>query len=125
MFEALRNIANDSRLACPLCGADCHLEFEFQFALAVGNYRYRVLAAFVPERSVSWNTSVGDDVVFWPFLVILNNPSEGNSVWLPYWHEVKSPSGAVHNRYGQWAPFMNQASFASLLAQARAKGYSV
>jgi len=38
--------------------------------------------------------------------------------WLPYWHVE-----AGKEKYGQWAPFMNERSFKDLLLQARQKGY--
>jgi hypothetical protein len=65
-------------------------------------------------------------VKFYPFLAMVEALEEGyTSAWLPYWHVVTHINGHLERKYGQWASFMGEDALASLVKQARAKGYSI
>jgi hypothetical protein len=45
-------------------------------------------------------------------------------VWLPYWHlDTESATGKTAQKFGQWAPIMDEELFADLVAQAQSAGY--
>jgi hypothetical protein len=45
-------------------------------------------------------------------------------MWLPYWHtDTNLKTGKISYKYGQWASFIWEGPFVSLISQARAKGY--
>jgi len=44
--------------------------------------------------------------------------STSRSVWLPYWHIVKEPSGKETKKYGQWAPFLGIETYSELAQKA-------
>jgi hypothetical protein len=110
LLNALKNFRICKQ--CPICGRAMELLLYFDFGLDIGRTKCRVLDVFLPKRRIGWN-----DVVFYPFLVVLRR-GRTRAYWLPYWHVE-----AGKEKYGQWAPFMNERSFKDLLLQARQKGY--
>jgi hypothetical protein len=84
------------------------------------------LAAFLPKRlDNSWPEGKSQRS-FYPFLVIVKSIDERlRSIWLPYWHIDKPKRGKPFYKYGQWASFISERPFASLVRQARAKGYKI
>jgi hypothetical protein len=113
-------------MPCSKCSAKTHLELEFGFGLGAHPHKCKVLAAFLPERlDNSWPEG-GFTRSFYPFLVIVKSIDESyRSVWLPYWHIDKPKRGKSIYKYGQWASFISERPFASLVRQARAKGYKI
>ena len=95
---------------------------SFAFGLDAGGKDQVVEAAFVPEATEDWTDRQGRHATFWPFLVVARRDGRSRAVWLPYWHIVEDGKKRI-SKYGQWAPFMDDHLFASLLAQARASGY--
>ena len=88
-----------------------------------------VRAAFVPRRARCpgrfW-TRKGHEIEFRPFLVILEDAARPGvrSVWMPYWHLDTDPvTGRVRQKYGQWAPLMDESCFNDLVEQAATAGY--
>jgi hypothetical protein len=48
------------------------------------------------------------------------------SIWLPYWHIDKHfKTGKIIYKYGQWASFIAERPFISLIRQAKSKGYKI
>ena len=131
LFQTLHRFQKRTPV-CPQCGDEAHLWLEFSF----GNGRYahlcKVLDVFLPEgRPSNWREGRYRRE-FYPFLVIVESTEEEGvrfkkprrSAWLPYWHIDRNRRGCiVHTKYGQWAPFMAHSAFASLVRQARKKGY--
>ena len=126
LFDAFHDRARNIDSPCAKCHKATHLELEFPFGLEAEHHRGRVLRAFLPNPIVEWVQDDGSKVRFYPFLVIVQSLKRGHlSVWLPYWHVVTAPSGSRQTKYGQWAPFMDADSYASLSTQARAAGYAI
>ena len=102
---------------CASCGRSNELRLIPPFALGAGTHEYKVLDAF--HESLPWQDENKVDVVFHPFLVVLERTDgNGQMVWLPYWH--------IHGtkaKFGERAPWMDIDLFVGLLTQARAKGY--
>ena len=133
LFQSLRKFRQSTTL-CSKCGAEANLWLEFSF----GNGRYahlcKVLDVFLPEgRPLTWREGRYRRG-FYPFLVMVESTEEEGvhlrkphrSAWLPYWHIDRNRRGRiVHTKYGQWAPFMAHTAFASLVRQARKKGYRI
>ncbi|MGB8478015.1 MAG: hypothetical protein WCE63_04135 [Acidobacteriaceae bacterium] len=117
LFSILHDLATqEDHLVCESCSSPQRLHLTFDFALGAGPRRCEVLAAFLPDRIEMW-LDHGMPVSFYPFLVVLRQENGKRTVWLPYWHEAKE-RGKVRLKYGQWAPFMDDRLFVSLLVQA-------
>lgn len=126
LFDVLRDCPLRVSHPCGKCNAATHLELVFPFGLDAGTHRGKVLGAFLPDSIVNWSSIDGSKVEFYPFLVILQSLTEGHQlVWLPYWHIITNRDSAVKTKYGQWAPFVDSDSYASMLQQARAAGYAI
>ncbi len=122
LFGALRDLAELRESTCPICGATKQLHLIFQFGLDVGSLDCKVLAVFSPAgEGGKWQKKTGEIATFFPFLVVLES-DEGQKIWLPYWHTVEK-AGHVQKKYGQWAPFIDDDAFRSLVAQAQRSGY--
>src|ERR1700733_3358436 len=123
LFDALRDIQR-GRLQCSKCGKKSHLELEFGFDLGKSLHRCKVLDVFLPKRIEKWPRGKFERS-FYPFLVIVKSTDEGyRSMWLPYWHIDKNQkTRKTFRKYGQWASFISERPFVSLIGQARAKGY--
>ena len=122
LFLALREIAESGSSTPCGCGARTELHLDFNFATDGSGPRQCVVRnAFLPKRRPSWKQ--GNQIVeFFPFLVFLEQRKPyGRAVWLPYWH-VKRSKAKRTTLFGQWAPFMGQDLYRSLLRQARAAG---
>ena len=126
LFDAIYDISQGKKARCSKCGKISRLELEFGFGLGAYPHKCRVLAAFLPKRlDNSWREGKYRRS-FYPFLVIVKSIDEGyRSVWLPYWHLDKDRQGHVRVKYGQWASFVSERPFASLIRQAKAKGYKI
>lgn len=121
LFDALLDFSK-SAPKCQ-CGEVSELRVVPPFGLEAGSPDCKVLHVFLPKPPVSWELESGNKVTFYPFLVILRRAGEkGNSGWLPYWH-VEDGGGTMKTKYGQWAPFMDDPQFESLVSQAREQGY--
>ena len=124
LFDALHGIVQGKKARCSECDASTHLELTFDFGLS-SPHRYKVLDAFLPKRRLKWQRGKST-VEPYTFLVIVESADEGyRDVWLPYWHVVTDHRGHPRAKYGQWAPFIWDVRFASLVRQAKAKGYKV
>jgi hypothetical protein len=122
LFGSLRDLATrGNHPACEACSRPQRLQLTFNFALGAGPRTCEVLASFLLRRRESWPDD-GGMVTFYPFLVVLRQENGKRTVWLPYWHEVKK-RGKVRLKYGQWAPYMDERLFISLVTQARKAGY--
>ena len=98
-----------------------HLHLTFDFALGATGKDTVAIASFLPKPPPQWQD--GDrDVIFYPFLVILERDGTERAAWLPYFHVVRSGKKTVR-KYGQWAPFMSIGLFEDLLRQAHEAGY--
>jgi hypothetical protein len=106
---------------CETCSGPQRLWLTFDFALGAGSRTCEVLAAFLPQRRASWPDD-GGKITFHPFLVVLRQGNGKRTYWLPYWHEVEK-RGEVRLKYGQWAPYMDERLFVSLIGKARRAGY--
>jgi len=92
----------------------------FDIRFRVGSY-WQGYRSFLPKPPPQWQD--GDrDVIFYPFLVILERDGTERAAWLPYFHVVRSGKKTVR-KYGQWAPFMSIGLFEDLLRQAHEAGY--
>jgi hypothetical protein len=129
LFDALSaQVEND--LAPCSCGAQRYLKVGFPFAFGEKEedhvYWYRVLAAFLPKEACKWKAGDGSKVAYYPFLIVcesLDCPDPHRSIWLPYWHVVSYPDDTSATKFDQWAPHMETRFFASLIDQAREKGF--
>lgn len=122
LFDALVNFSMGNPI-CSDCGSQRALHLVFEFGLGAGYRHCKVLAAFLPRERCSWKVRNGGKVTFYPFLVIVETDDGDQSCWLPYWHVAESKRKPRKTKYGQWAPFLNQSEFKSLLKQARKAGY--
>lgn len=126
LFHALRDHSHDTAASCTRCGGRTQLFLNFPFGLGAGEFAGKVLHAFLPEEIVAWKQSDESTVRFYPFMVIVESLVESHcSVWLPYWHVVDSANGSEKAKYGQWAPFIDAESYASIAAKARKAGYAI
>jgi hypothetical protein len=123
LFGTLRQFVK-SPLECEACKQTLELRLGFGFGLNAGRRLCKVLDAFLPVDCPSWSSERGGQVTFFPFLVVLEylEDMQGRGFWLPYWH-VDQLGESVKTKYGQWAPFMDDYLFESLISQARAKGH--
>lgn len=122
LFDALLDLSNGLVSNCAACGGFKELHLVFDFGLDAGSAECKVLHAFLPLDLVSWNQEDGKQVTFYPFLVVMERTDvKGRAFWLPYWHTVEGMA-KKGRKYGQWAPFMDEPLFKSLVAQAREKG---
>jgi hypothetical protein len=123
LFDALCDIQQGKARYCK-CGGRSHLELTFEFGRGKYPHKCKVLAAFLPKRLDNSWVEGKFQRSFYPFLVIVKSIDESHrSIWLPYWHVDKPKKGASIPKYGQWASFVSERLFASLVRQARAKGY--
>jgi hypothetical protein len=111
MFDALEYFNAGTR-TCDKCGRRTELILYFDFGKRVGRTKCKVLDVFRPARRTKW-----DGVTFHPFLVVLRR-GRTLAYWLPYWHTERGKK-----YYGQWAAFLGEPMFRSLLLQAKNKGY--
>lgn len=124
LFDALRDQAEGVTHSCQTCSKGLDIELHFSFGMDAGRHPCKVLEAYLPDDIYTWCDVNGNSVEFYPFMVIVESMEEGySSVWLPYWHLVNKKNGTIEKKYGQWAPFIDLDSYASLLAKARAAGY--
>jgi hypothetical protein len=98
------------------------LHLSFAFGLGATGTDSAVVAAYLPDPLEEWRDSEGRQVTFYPFLVITQRGGRDRAVWLPYWHTVEH-NGGMTSKYGQWAPFMDELLFLSLMTQARQGGH--
>lgn len=117
LFAALLNIAKGGAKRCRTCKGPLKLRLKFPFGLDAKDSDCVVTHAFVPRTIERWKDSKGRRVKFYPFLVILNRHGRKKAVWMPYWHLV-GVGKSTQKKYGQWAPFMDEALFNDLLNQA-------
>jgi hypothetical protein len=99
---------------------------EFEFDLGKSSHLCKVLDVFLPKKIDHWKR--GKSVRwFYPFLVVVESIDKRDnyrSIWLPYWHVDKNKkTGKQLKKYGQWASFVWEEPFISLIRQAKAKGY--
>jgi len=125
LFDALSEI-QEGRARCE-CGGKSYLLLEFSFGNGLYPHRCRVLDVFLPKPMPrSWRQGRFKRS-FIPYLVIVE--SCGNrcqEAWLPYWHIDRNRRGEIVGvKFGQWASFLRAEVLASLMKQARAKGYKV
>ena len=120
LFDALLDFSKAAP-SCKKCGRK-ELHVVFHFGLEGGNPDCKVLAVYIPRRLGSWRRKDHAKVTFVPFLVILKNDDGAKTCWLPYWHVVER-KGKRERKYGQWAPYVNQTEFVSLLEKARKAGH--
>jgi len=118
LFDSLRAIAKGKVGRCVLCGGGFSLKLDFPFGLGATKSKCTVLHAFNPRRTQTWRDAKGRRVKFYPFLVIVARHGKERAIWMPYWHLVYTKRGVI-KKYGQWAPFMDEHLFRSLLAQAK------
>lgn len=123
LFEALRSVAESAGPACFRCKTSMVLHLNFDFGLGAQGKAQIVSAAYLPQKLEQWENG-GDKVTHYPFLVVAREPDGPQSVWLPYWHLVKTRD-RVLAKYGQWAPFMSRDLFAELVMRARNDGWLV
>ena len=122
LFDALLDLSRGLVSNCAACGGSAELHLLFDFGLGASSVECKVLHAFLPSDLVSWKQKDGEWVTFYPFLVVMERTDvKDRAFWLPYWHTVEG-TGMKKRKYGQWAPFMDEPLFKSLLAQAREKG---
>ena len=121
LFDALLDLSKGLS-NCAACGGTKQLHKIFDFGLGAESAEGKVLDAFLPLDLVSWEDK-GKWVTFYPFLVVMERTDEkGQAFWLPYWH-IEEGAGTKLRKYGQFAPFLEEPLFKSLVAQAREKGY--
>jgi len=124
LFDSLRDYATGVTHSCQTCASILDVELNFSFGLDAGRHPCKVLGAFLPDQIVKWYDANGNRVEFYPFMVIVESNEEAcSSVWLPYWHLVTHKDGTTKKKYGQWAPFIDSDSYASLMAKAKAAGH--
>lgn len=121
LFRTLLRIADDPNQPCE-CGGTRSVHLGFDFGLGATDKESEIEAAFRPQPLESWTDRDGSTVTFYPFLVVLKRSNRKRAVWMPYWHVVESSSGKRKEKYGQWAPVMDESLFESLLAQAQKAG---
>lgn len=124
LFDTLLRSAQGKVPKCSRCGAPSVLRLVFDFGLGARNRECTVLRSFLPRRLESWSYGRVGRVTFYPFLVLLQRHGRDLAIWLPYWHTVEGGPVRV-SKYGQWAPFMDAALFADLLAQAKENGFEL
>lgn len=125
LYDALFDNANGILHTCDKCSNPLAIELKFYFKKGAGDRECKVLASFLPDNISRWKDENDNDIYFYPFMIIVEALEGGDlSFWLPYWHIVKDHNGKVLGRnYGQWAPFMDEGIFASLLDKAKIAGY--
>lgn len=123
LFDALEAISRSALTLCSQCNGQLQLELEFTYSFGASGTKCRVLDAFLPDVPPSWEAPDVRGVIYYPFLVITQPETGENEIWLPYWHVSTDKRGKEKKKYGQWAPSMDLSVFASLLKNARAKGY--
>lgn len=118
LFDQLKQIADGERCSC---GEPLRLTLKFAFALGAGRNACTVVAAFRPRTTtgLTWQNA-GEQVEFFPFLVLTTDPTETEAAWLPYWHVTTGTRKVL--KYGQFAPYMDMHIFIDLLNQARQAG---
>jgi DNA-directed RNA polymerase subunit RPC12/RpoP len=124
LFDALLEISKGVESRCATCGEERQLHKIFDFGLGALRPDFKLLHAVCPRENelVAWEQD-GGWITFYPFLVIMESVDEkSRAFWLPYWHIVDR-GGTKQRKYGQFAPFLEEPIFKSLLAQAREKGY--
>jgi ribosomal protein S14 len=128
MFDALRDFSESKPVSdCPACGRPRGLYRLFDFGLGARQAECKVLHAFLPREPECWQHGQ-EWVNFYPFLIAMEyTDGRGKTFWLPYWHTVTREGSGKREikKYGQWAPFLGEDLFRSLLAQARGKGYLI
>jgi hypothetical protein len=124
LFDALLAASNKATQKCSTCNKDMEFHMVFNFGLGAGPFPCKVLASFLPDQIGKWPYGKGKTIEFYPFLVITESTEEGyTSTWLPYWHIIKSGKKILERKYGQWAPFVDNESFNSLILKAQKEGY--
>jgi hypothetical protein len=125
LFDALKEVAEGNPHSCHECKGSAHLRLKFSFGLEAGPHDAKVLNVFLPDPIYKWKQKDRSIVEHYPFLVLVENIDDREiGSWWPYWH-ITTKGNYVQRKYGQWAPFIGQANLASLLQQARQKGYNV
>jgi hypothetical protein len=122
LFDALLDLSKGVVSSCAACGGTKQLHKIFDFGLGAEGAKGTLLDAFLPRDPVAWEDE-GKWLTFYPFLVVVEcADNKGQAFWLPYWH-IEEGAGTKKRKYGQFAPFLEEPLFKSLLAQARGKGY--
>ena len=123
MFDTLKKKAEGHFDMCPQCKKELQIHFEFSFGMEVGNYKYKLLDCFLPDKPHQWQTSKGS-VKWFPFLVVLENTKNNEqTIWQPYWHLETAKNGSSRRKYGQWAQVVEKYLFEDMLNKAKSKGY--
>jgi hypothetical protein len=125
LFKALYDISRGREARCSKCDKKSVLELTFGFGRGTSPHQCKVLAVFLPKHIDRWKEGRFNRS-FYPFLVIVKSKANGHrSVWLPYWHIDRRRRQNPRVKYGQWASFIRESPFASLVGQAKTKGYKI
>ena len=112
LFDALYKFSRTAPDECPGCGGSRDLHISLDFQLGAGDYDYKVVSAFLPEKLESWLGEGEEEVTFYPFLVVLETSEGKQFCWMPYWHVSGKEA-----RYGQHAVCLEKRQFESLMQQ--------
>jgi hypothetical protein len=114
LFDTLYDFQRNPPSDCPSCAGKRELHLELDFQLGAGDSEFKVISAFLPEKSESWLGEEEEEVTFYPFLVTLQRGDGSRFCWLPYWHVTGKEA-----RYGQHAICLDQGQFENLVQQAK------
>jgi hypothetical protein len=112
LFDTLYEFSKGSPEDCPVCGAARELKLTLDFQLGGGDFDFKVVSAFLPDKLESWLGEEEEEVTFYPFLVILQNGEDKQFCWMPYWHVTGREA-----RFGQHAVCLDKTQLDSLMAQ--------
>jgi hypothetical protein len=118
LFDTLYNSPKMAPEECPACGGTRELRVHLDFQLGAGDGDFKVISALLPSKLESWSGEEGEEVTFYPFLVVLEGGAESKQFcWMPCWHDVGKEA-----RYGQHAVGLDHAQFDRFIAQVHEKG---
>jgi hypothetical protein len=120
LFDTLERLAKKQVPPCKTCKAAQQIHLVLDFGPDAGKDSI-ALAAFLPRPPREWSDSKEREVTFCPFLVITAGAGRDRSVWMPYWHIAREGNKRTA-KYGQWALYMDLASYVDLIEQATASG---
>lgn len=112
LFDTLYAFSKGFPEDCPICGATRELKLTLDFQLGAGDFDFKVVSAFLPDKLESWLGEEEEEVTFYPFLVVLQNSEDKQFCWMPYWHVTGREA-----RFGQHAVCVDRAQLDSLMAQ--------